>query len=112
MTSLKTFKQIARLSGVDQYILVDRQGKIAAHDIKNPERAARMVLTCGQNSSIIGKTRFKQIMFSRQNQKNIFIFPVGKYYLGVVKQKQIDNITLADNVGNFLDRILNKKQGP
>lgn len=111
MTSLKTFMQIAKLPGVDQYILVDRQGKIAAHDIKTPEQAATMVLTCGLNSEVIGRTRFEQIIISRQNQKNIFIFPVGKYYLGVVKQKQIDNIRLVNHIGKFLDRILNKKKG-
>jgi len=106
MTILKEFIKISQIAGVDQYILVDQKGNIAAHDIKYPEKIAGMILSCGQNSFAIGKTQFKYIVFSRKNQKNFFIFPVGNYYLGVVKQKSVNNFVLADNIIEFLKGIL------
>lgn len=105
MTTLEEFKLISKLTGVDQYILVDHMGKIAVHDIKDPERLSGIVFSCGKNSYAIGKTGFKYVLFSRKNQKNIFIFPVGNYYLGVIKLKNINNDVLADNIINFLQSL-------
>ena len=106
MTPLEKFKQISKIDGVDQYILVNPKGNIASHDIKNPEKAANIVLLCGQNSFAIGKAHFKYLVFSRENHKNFFIFPVGKYYLGVVKKNDVNNFILADNIMNFLKTFL------
>lgn len=108
MPILEKFRQLSNISGVDEYILVDPRGNIAAHDIKNHKKAAKIVLTCGRNSFAIGKANFKYIFFSRKNQKNFFIFPVGNYYLGVVKQKRFKNVTLVDNIINFLNGLLKK----
>lgn len=87
---------------MDQYILTDAKAGIVAHDIKNPEKAAALVFSCGKNSYAIGKSRFRHLIILRENQKNIFIFRVGNYYLGVVKQKNISNEALADNIIKFL----------
>ncbi len=102
MVTLEKFNQIINIDGVDQYILVDNNNNIITHDIKNPGKLADIVITCGKNSYAIGKTQFKYLIFSRTCKKNIFIFPVGNYYLGVVKSQNIGNITLANNIDNFL----------
>ena len=109
MASLEEFILISKVSGVDQYILVDNNGNIAAHDIKNSKNAAKIVLKCGQNSFAIGKTQFKYLIFSRKNEKNLFIFPVGNFYLGVVKQKNVKNLVLTDNIMDFLKGLLKKR---
>ena len=106
MATLKDFMKISKLPGVDQYILVDRKTKVVAHDIKDPQKIAGMIFSCGQNCFAIGKTQFKYLIFSRKNQKNIFIFPVGNYYLGVVKLKNIDNFVIADNIIKFLKGLV------
>ena len=99
---LKKFLQISKVSGVDQFILVNQKGKITAHDIKDPERTGDIVFSCGQKSSRIHKSNSKYSIFARKNQKNIFIFPVGNYYLGVVKLENTDDSVLADNIIKFL----------
>ncbi|WP_300463897.1 roadblock/LC7 domain-containing protein [Desulfobacula sp.] len=106
MIPRKAFMQIATVTGVDQYIVVDHMGQIIAHDIKDPERSAGMVFACGRNAYAIGKTRLKYVLFPRENQKNFFIFPVGNYYLGVVKEHSIDNSVLTDNIMTFLTGLL------
>lgn len=106
MATLKEFLRISKLTGVDQYLIVDHTAKVVAHDIKDPQKLAKIIFSCGQNCFAIGKTQFKYLIFSRKNQKNIFIFPVGNYYLGVVKSKTVDNFILADNIINFLKGLV------
>ena len=106
---LKKFKQISKVSGVEQYILVNQKAKIIAHNIKDPERTADMVFSCGHNSFSINKSDAQYIIFPRKNQENIFIFPVGNYYFGVVKLKFIDNLVLADNIVKFLKDLTKKR---
>lgn len=105
MTTLEEFKKIASIDGVDQYILVDNNQNIITHDIKNPDKVANMITACGKNSITIAKTQLKYLIFSRYCKKNFFIFPVGNYYLGVVKSKNIENFTLANNIDNFLKSL-------
>lgn len=109
MPPLKEFRQIAEVTGVDQYIFVDQKGNIAAHDIQNPEQTAAMVFFCGKNSYAIGKTRLNHVIFSRRNHKDFFIFPVGNYYLGVIKEKTINNFVLTENIIKFLKDLLEKE---
>ena len=99
---LKKFMQISKISGVDQYILVNQKGKITVHDINDAERTADIVFSCGKKSFSRNKSKPQHLIFPRKRQKNIFIFPVGNYYLGVVKSEFVDNVTLADNIVKFL----------
>ena len=75
--------QISKVKGVDQYIFVDHGGKIIAHEISNPQKAGKMVFSCGQNIQTIGKNRFSYAIFSRENKKDILIFFNNTYFLGV-----------------------------
>jgi hypothetical protein len=105
MTTLEDFNKISNVDGVDQYILIDNKQNIITHDIENPDKVASIITTCGKNSYAIAKTQLKYLIFSRSCKNNIFIFPVGNYYLGVVKSKNIENITLANNIDNFLKAL-------
>ncbi len=109
MNGLKDIINIAGVTGVDRYILVDRQNNVVAHNLKNYRKAGAMVSFCGRQSAAIGKKRLDYLIFNRKNQKDLFIFPVGNYYLGVIKQKHIKTIELANNVRFFLNRLIEKK---
>ncbi len=100
------FLQISMIRGVDQYIFLDNGGNIAAHEIKDPQKACEMVFACGQNIRAVGKNSFKYALFSRKNKKDIIIFPVGNYFLGVVKKKDTDTFVLVDTILKFLHALL------
>jgi len=111
------FLQIAKIKGVDQYILLDNKGNIAAQDIKNPKKACDMIFSCGRDIKAIGGNKFKYAVFSRKNRQSIIIFPLGNYSLGVIKQEDTDSFVLADIILKFLhellsDIITDKKEGP
>jgi len=103
------FSEILKIPGVDQYIFVDKKGNIAAHEINSPEKAAKAVHFCGKRSQAFGKDKLRCILFSRNNQKDLLIFPVGNYYLGVVKQESMNSIALADNIIKSLTDLQKKR---
>ena len=103
------FLQIAKISGVDQYIFIDNKGNIEAQSIKNSQKAAEMVFSCCKNIRAIGRNQFKYAVFSRKNKKNLILFPLGYYSLGVVKQKDIGTLVLVEIILESLQELLNTK---
>jgi hypothetical protein len=109
MPNTISFAAILKVPGVDQYILVDRDGKIFSQAMAEPQKIAEFVSFCGLNARAIGKTHFRYLAFSRENQDHFFIFPVGKSYLGVIKQKDISCTVLVDNILQFLKDNVNRQ---
>ncbi|MFA5902541.1 MAG: roadblock/LC7 domain-containing protein [Desulfobacula sp.] len=109
MPNVEQFGSILKVTGIDQYILVDKTAKIITHNMTDPEKMAEITSVCGFKSQEIGKSNFSYIMFSRKNHNNFFIFPVGKYYLGVIKQKTVSNDLLVENILQFLKDSVNHK---
>ena len=105
----ETFLQISNIEGVDEYIFMDDGGNIAAHDIKDPQKVSGVVFACAQNIRAIGKDNFKYAFFSRKNKRDIIIFPVGNYSLGVVKQEKTDTCVLVNIILKFLQELPSKK---
>lgn len=105
----ETFLQISKIEGVDEYIFMDNRGNIAAHDIKDSQKVSGMVFACGQNICVIGRDKFKYAVFSRKNKRDMIIFPVGNYFLGVVKQKKTETLVLVDIILNFFQEQYSKK---
>jgi hypothetical protein len=109
MTFSEILLEISKIEGVDEYIFMDNRGNIAAHDIKDSQKVSGMVFSCGQNICAIGRDKFKYAIFSRKNKQDIIIFPVGNYFLGVVKQKKTEPLVLVDIILKFLQEHFSKK---
>ena len=107
MPKTESFASLLKVPGVDQYILVNRDGKIFSQAMTEPQKKAKFVSLCGLNAQAIGK--FRYLAFSREDQGHFFIFPVGKYYLGVIKQKDISHAVLVDNILQFLKDNFNRQ---
>lgn len=109
MSFSETFLQISKIKGVDEYIFMDSRGNIVAHDIKDSQKVSEMVFACGQNICAIGRDKFKYAVFSRKNKRDIIIFPVGNYLLGVVKYEKAESLVLVDIILKFLQEHFSKK---
>jgi DNA-directed RNA polymerase subunit M/transcription elongation factor TFIIS len=96
------FLNLSKTVGVEQYIIVDQKGDIAAHNIKKPEKIARIILSCAKNAFAIGKPNMEYVVFPGNNQKKFFVFLAGNSYLGVIKEKDISDAALTDNLLNLL----------
>jgi len=113
----ENFLQISKIEGVDQYIFLDDQGNIAAQDIKDSQNISGMVFSCGQNICAVGRDKFKYAVFSRENKKNVLIFPVGNYLLGVVKQTDTKTLVLVNRILKFVQelsgaKVITKREAP
>lgn len=95
--------KVARLPGVKHYILADFEGEVIIHNTKSYQEIGAMISRCGTQTSSLAKNRLKFIVFNRKSKNDLFIFPIGKYYLGVVKHKSADMADLTENVLGFLN---------
>lgn len=102
MATIDDFSSIIDLQEIQQYILVKSDGTIAATQSEKPESFARLVLRCGRNSDKLGLPRFNHLSFTMESGDVFFIFPVGNYYLGVIKERNIPNSTLVKIVETFI----------
>ena len=109
MATIDEFCRIAAVEGVKNFILVRDDGEIAAWNMETPEKIADMVLRCGRNPERVGTARYRYLVFRRKSGEHFFIFPVGNYYLGVVKEKEIDSGLLVDGVLNFIAALPRKR---
>ena len=49
--------------------------------------------------------------FSRETGQDLFIFPVGNYYLGVIKQENMETGELAERIIEFINELpVNRSQ--
>ena len=101
----KKLSGLPEIIGVDQYVLVDQNQNIATHNIQNPEKTARIILSCAKKSFSISKSKSKYVVFPRKNQKHFFIFLTGNSYLGVIKQHDISDKILINNILNYLKKL-------
>ncbi len=107
-------KAIIAQNGFHQFILIDSEGCIIQQEIKRiksfsriqTQALAKLIITIKTSASVIGKDKFKTFTISRKNGWNIFIFPIGKFYLGVIKSTNI-NKTL--NIDDQLNKLVNSQ---
>lgn len=111
MSLAEVISHVKRIDGVGGYILLDSKGKIIAHDedMKAPGKLSKMVYSCGRRLSSVGKKYLKYASFSRAKNRDILIFPVGNYYLGVVKETGIVDFEAAGAVMEFLNVLAGKR---
>jgi len=111
MSIAEALSHVKRIDGVGAYILLDGQGQIITcnDDMKAPEALSKMVYTCGRSLSLVGKSYFNYASFSRAHNPDILIFPVGNYYLGVVKDTGNRDFKTAQTVTEFLNVLAGKR---
>ena len=102
MNDLGTIDGIKGVLGVGQYVWADASGAILAHDAETPGQMAQMAVSCAGPLHAMGKSNFKFLCFLRKNQANIYIFPVGNGYLGVIKQERVGDTEMVKAVTGFL----------
>ncbi len=103
--TLRALGTVQTVRGVDQYLITDRNGNILFHYMEHPENVANLVFSCGRSLSSLGKNKFRYTAFFRKNKKNLLIFSVAGYYLGVVKKNDVNNFDTVAAVMAFLKKV-------
>ena len=105
MGVLKHFLQVPKIKGVARYILADRNGEVVIHNMKGYKNKGSLISFCTEQAWSIGRGKVHYLVFTRRSGEDLFIFPVGNYSLGVVKEKDIQTVELISSVLEFLNGL-------
>lgn len=114
MSSIKEkfAKRLLQINGVKRYILVRNDGEILAHNLmeENPETISSILLfsalNCDKIKSGFGFRNVKYMAVSKDNNENLYIFQMEKYYLGVMQHSNANTMELIKDVSGFIDGMM------
>ncbi len=108
-------KRLLQINGVKRFILVRNDGEILAHNLaeENPETLSSILLfsalNCDKIKSGFGFRNTKYMAVSKENNENLYIFQMEKYYLGVMQHANANMMELIRDVSSFIDSIMMTK---
>lgn len=102
---IKELEKISRIKGIRELILTDGSRVISSRGTKEAEKKARALLRCAGKAGHISGSGFHYLLFSRENQAHLLVFPAGTYTLGIIQEKGADSIMLANRIKTVLKDI-------
>jgi len=106
--------QLEQINGIESYILVEQDGAVVAHNMKNHDEISSMVTICGIGSSAImesiGFSRIKYLMLSRIDKRNFLVFLFDEYFLGVQQVSGTDGDQLSVEIAETFNNLSRLRQ--
>jgi predicted regulator of Ras-like GTPase activity (Roadblock/LC7/MglB family) len=117
MASAKEFgESIAAIEGIRSYLLVRKDGFLISHNVPNPKELATTVVISGLGAeavkSSLGGSYFRYLEFVRDNKENLLVFPIEKYFLGIVQEAEAFGPELAEQVIRYIMTLTRKQPSP
>lgn len=109
MITVEDISSVRDVRGVNQYVLVDKTGCIISPPSEFSGKMTKVVIACMEATFPLVKNRFKYIKFFRSNQAHFYVFPVGKYGLGVIKEKTVSDSNFQNEMIRFLSGLVNRE---
>ena len=109
MATVADLEKITDVEGVSQYILMTPTGQIISHNLDNPHTLSAMMISCMGVCRAIEANQFRHLVFTQADNRDLFLFPVGKYYLGVFKEAAYEAARLPDNIYSFITNLSRKR---
>ena len=115
MSAAERFAQrISQIKGVDRFVLTRQDGQIVTHNLSNPEQLASVVTLGGYGAQAVqdsvGFSPFRYLVCTRPESRNLIIFPLDKYFLGIQQKPDTSQGELVGEVGRFLQHILSRRK--
>lgn len=102
---IKGLERISRIRGVRDCILISGNRVIHTPGTARTGEKARALLRCRRHAEQISGTGVQYLLFSRENRAHLFVFPLGRFTLGVTQEKGADSLGLAKKIQNVLKEI-------
>lgn len=112
----KFLERLTKITGIKSYILVRQDGEIMTHNFEdeNPETISSILLftalNCEKIKSGFGFRNLRYLSISKENNENLLIFPLEKYFLGVMQHPNVDSIDLIKELTGFTNAIMAAKE--
>ncbi len=108
--TLQLFVQrLLQIEGVNQYILIKNDGDIISHNVKidYSETLSSMIVFCCFSGdalkSDMGFSKFKYLILLRKSKEHLIVFPLKKFFLGILQHPDMSIPDLVDEVTQFID---------
>ena len=105
---------VLQIEGVINYILVREDGHTLSHDFENIETLPSIITFSGLNSEVLkpimGLTYFKYLSYTRENNEKLLIFPLGKYFIGILQDAEAYTPDIVDTMEKIIESITQKRQ--
>ncbi len=110
MATAKDFVvRISRLPGVAGCLLIKRDGTLVSRTTEDPEKYTSLMQVSGslaldiQNN--IGASGCLSVNFASHGEDAFYVFPIGKYLLGVVAQPGTERAIMLEEIYRLIDRV-------
>jgi hypothetical protein len=103
------FDKISTIDGVKNFYVVKHDGAVLAGQGDRTDAVCHCIALSGLNGDAIrllfGYSKFNFMVFSRQCQENLIIFPLSNCFLAVVKEASAPMPNLIQKVNELLQAI-------
>ncbi len=110
MATAKDFSKIGEIEGVANFLLVRDDGQVVSGNFDDTVSISSTIINtgkiCDSFSEDLSNRRYIYFCVERTNGENIFVFSLGRYFLGVIKHQQADPALLSDSIVRFLKALL------
>lgn len=109
-------KKILTIEGVKGYLFISEDGRILSGKVScsKPETLASMIvisnMDCDTIRSAMGFTHFNFLMLTSKKNEILFVFPVKRYFLGILYDKGEYDADFVKKVQRFIREITSKKK--
>ncbi len=108
MANITDLEKIVDIDGVDQYILLDQGGQLLSHNMDNHIILSSMIISCASICRFINQQHFNYLVFAQEDDKDFFIFMIGKHYLAVTKKAECRAQDLPVSIASFIEHLVEK----
>ncbi len=109
MATAKDFLKLGEIDGVAKYILLRSDGSLISGNFEDPGSVSQAIVSTGQLcdnfSQDLSNRHYLHLCVEQGNGDNIFIFPLGAFYLGIIKQAGTDPAVVSESVLSFLKAL-------
>lgn len=110
MASVKEFlARVKGIDGVDGCLLVSNDGRLHGHLLDAPDKFAPLLTLSTKYAREVmdaaGFTHCRYVSFEREKGHNFHIFPMGKYYLGILQISDFPRDKMINKVAYLLSLV-------
>ncbi len=107
MASAKEFVAcLLGIEGVQSCMLMRKDGQLLHHNFEDPDTVSSLMIIAAMGAEGIkdkaGLSYFRHLVFARAGRNNLFVFPLGRYFLGIVQQPDASSKALTESLMAFL----------
>lgn len=99
---------ILQINGILNYIIVRKDGHILSHNCKNPKILSPFIIFSGLSCDVVikpamGLTYFKYLIYTCNNNEKLLIFPMEKYFIGILHHMDAYTPDIVEEVTELLE---------